>query len=255
MGAFLFCPQLLYGQEDAASIVRQSAAANDRDWNAATQFDNSERDHDKNGDRTFAVTMIAGSPYEKLIAVNGQPINGSRQKQEQEKYQKVVSERKHESSAQRSKRIADYQADRRRDQTLIKQLTIAFNFKLAGDSSCNGHDVYVIKATPRRGYKPPNRDSQVLTGMEGTLWIDKKTFQWVKVEAHAIRPVHIEGFLAQVEPGTMFELEKQPVSSDIWLPSHYAMKANARIMYVFTHHGQEEDSFFDYHPAADSSAH
>ena len=27
--------------------------------------------------------------------------------------------------------------------------------------------------TPRRGYKPINRDSEVLTGMEGTMWIDQ----------------------------------------------------------------------------------
>jgi len=30
--------------------------------------------------------------------------------------------------------------------------------------------------------------------MEGKLWIDEKTFQWVKVEATVIRPVSIEGF-------------------------------------------------------------
>jgi hypothetical protein len=43
--------------------------------------------------------------------------------------------------------------------------------------------------------------------MEGTLWIDKKTFQWVKVEATVIRPVSIAGFLAQVQTGRRFELE------------------------------------------------
>ena len=47
--------------------------------------------------------------------------------------------------------------------------------------------------------------------MEGTLWIDRDTFQWVKVEAQVTRPVKIVGFLAEVEPGTHFELEKKPI--------------------------------------------
>ena len=57
-------------------------------------------------------------------------------------------------------------------------------------------------------YEPPNNEAKVLTGMEGMLWIDKTTFQWVKVEATVIQPVSIAGFLAQVQPGTCFELEK-----------------------------------------------
>ena len=68
-----------------------------------------------------------------------------------------------------------------------------------------GFRVYVLEAIPQRGYKPIDRDSEMLTGMEGTMWIDQKTFQWVKVEAHVIHAVSLEGFLAEVEPGTRFE--------------------------------------------------
>lgn len=41
------------------------------------------------------------------------------------------------------------------------------------------------------------------------------------VEATVIHPVSIEGFLAQVEPGTQFKLEKMPVADGIWLPKHF----------------------------------
>ena len=71
-------------------------------------------------------------------------------------------------------------------------MTTAFDFGLVGKRVLNGHKVYVLKATPRKGYNPPDRDSEVLTGMQGTLWIDQQTFQWVKVEAHVIHPVRIE---------------------------------------------------------------
>ena len=132
-------------------------------------------------------------------------------------------------------------------------MTSGFEFRLIGKQSLNGYKVFVLKATPRPGYKPVDRDSEVLTGMEGTLWVDQRTFQWVKVEAHVIHPVQIEGFLAVVEPGTEFLVEKRPVSGDIWMASHYSMKANAKVMFVFSHRGQEDDTYFNYHKAATTS--
>ena len=237
----------LSAQEDAASIIKKSTDVNDRDWVAAPQFDNSERDIDKNGDRTYEVTMLFGSPYQRLIAVNGHALGPAQQKEEQKKYESVVKKRQHESPAEKSARIAKYEAERKRDYMLLEQMTVAFDFSLLGEQDLSGHRVYVLKATPRNGYRPPTRDCEVLTGMEGTLWIDHDSFQWVKVQAKVVHPVSIEGFLARVEPGTEFEFEKEPVSEDIWLAKHFSMKSNARVLFVFPHRGQEDDSYFNYH--------
>jgi hypothetical protein len=253
-GAILLWPRSANAQEDVGSIIQRSSEANERDLAAVPEFDNSERDRDKNGDKTYDVTMLSGSPYERLIAVNGHNLSAAKQKEEQDKYQKAVADRQHESGEQRSKRMAKYQAERKRDHTLIQQLTAGFDFHLMGKRTLNGYNVYVLKATPRHGYKPPDRDSEVLTGMEGTLWIDQKTFQWVKVEAHVIHPVRIEGFLAEVEPGTYFEVEKRSVSDNIWMASHYSMKSNAKIMLLFPHRGQEDDSYFNYRKVSQSPA-
>ncbi len=133
-------------------------------------------------------------------------------------------------------------------------MTSGFDFHLVGKRRLSGHKVYVLKATPRKGYKPPDHDSQMLTGMEGTLWIDQKAFQWVKVEAHVVHPVRIEGFIAEVEPGTRFEVEKRPVTSNVWLTSHYSMKSNAKVMLLIPHKDEEDDTFFNYHKAAESKS-
>src|ERR1700757_5231149 len=252
LAVILLSPLSVTAQESAASIMQRSSEANERDWAAVSEFANSERDRDKNGDKTYAVTMLYGSPYNRVIAVNGRRLSGAEQKQEQEKYEKAVADRQHESPDKRSQRIAKYEADRKRDHTLLQQMINAFDFRLVGKRNLNGYRVYVLKATPRPGYKPIDRDSEVLTGMEGTMWIDQKTFQWVKVEPHGIHPVRIEGFLAVVEPGTRFEVEKRPVSGDIWLATHYSMSANAKVLMLFPHQEQEDDSYFNYHKAARS---
>lgn len=238
-----------FAQKTASEIIKQSVEVSNRDWDAAPQFDCSERDRDKNGSKTYETTMILGSPYQRLVAENGHALSASKTAEQHKKFEKEMSKRRQESSEERSQRIAKYEAERKRDHTMMQQLTTAFDFKLAGQQKLKGHSVYVLKATPRKGYKPPDRDSEVLTGMQGTLWIDKKTFQWVKVEAHVIHPVTIEGFLAQVEPGTRFELEKSPVAPDVWLPAHFSMKSNAKVLFIASRHSQEDDTYFNYHKA------
>jgi hypothetical protein len=252
LAIFLFLSMGASAQETVATIIQRSDEANKRDWDAAPQFDDCERDREKGSDKTYAVTMLFGSPYQRLVAVNGRPLSPTQQQEEQKKFEDAKAQRQGESKEERSQRIAKYQAERARDQTMINQMTAAFNFRLIGDRTMNGHTVYVLKATPRKGYRPPNRDSEALTGMEGTLWIDHDTFQWVKVEAHVAHPVMIEGFLAEVEPGTKFELEKQPVSEGLWLASHFSMQSRARILRLIPRSGQEDDTYFDYHQTGQS---
>jgi len=236
-----------HAQNNVVTIIQKSVQANNRDWDADPQFDYSETDKDEQGTKTYQVTTILGTPYERLVQINGQPLPAEQEAEEKSKFEKMLAERRAESPKKRAERISKFKADRRRDHIMLAQLTKAFDFHLEGEQQIDGHQVYVLKATPRKGYQPPNRDSQVLTGMDGTLWIDKSSFQWVKVEAHVIRPVSIEGFMAKVEPGTQFEIEKTPVEGDIWLTKHYAMTASAKILSVIPHHSQEDDSYFNYH--------
>lgn len=241
-------------QSDVAAIIRKSVEANDRDWVANPQFDYYERDRTRQGSKTYQVTMPYGSPYERLIEINDEKLRPPQDAVQQRKFRQAVSRRKRETPEQRRTRIAKFEAGRRRDHEMLSQLTEAFNFALQGEQKIAGRKVYVLKATPRAGYHPPNRDCQVLPGMQGTLWIDESTFQWVKVEAHVIRPVEIEGFVAKVEPGTRFELEKMPVEGDIWLPAHYSMSASAKVFDLLPHHSQEDESYFNYHRQGSSGA-
>lgn len=248
--AFAFCAQ----HPGVQDLINKSVAANEADFKAAPDFNYEERDATRQGSKTYQVTMIDGSPYQRLIAVTGKPLSQADAAREQQKMQQAISGRRAESSEQRRKRIAKFNEDRRRDQLMMQQLTEAFNFAFIGQRKMRGFRVYMLKATPRPGYKPPNMETQVLPGMEGQLWIDQKTFQWVKVTAQVIHPVSIEGFLAKVEPGTQFELEKSPVGDGrVWQITHFSMRSNAKVLLLFHHASQENDTYFNYQRMHDSA--
>jgi len=232
---------------DVQTIIQRSVEANQRDWQADPEYSYTETVRTGKGTKTHQVTMLFGSPYEKLIRVNGKALSSADRKKEEDKFQKAVNERRSESASAKARRIADYEKDRKRDHLMMEQLTRAFDFKLTGQARIAGRNVYVLNATPRKGYQPPNKEAKVLTGMRGTLWIDQQASQWVRVRAEVISPVSIEGFLATVEPGTRFELEKMPVSKDIWLAKHFSVRSHARVLGLLHHEGFEDHTYSDYH--------
>ncbi len=239
-----------FAQPNVDTIIQRSVEANAKDWKAAPDYEYFERDWQPGGGtKTCEERMIFGSPYERLVAVDGKPLSPEQQAEEQQKLEAAIVRRQKESQEERAQRIARYEKERKSDHLLIEQLTKAFDFKFVGEQSMGPYEVFVLKAIPRRGYKPPNYEAKALTGMEGKLWIDKKTFQWVKVEATVIHPVSIAGFLAQVEPGTRFELEKMPVTDGLWLPQHFAMRSRAKVLFFFTRKSQADEIYYGYRRA------
>lgn len=248
-----FVPSICAQQPDVQSIISKSVAANQTDFKAAPGFNYKERDREGKGSKTYQITMIDGSPYQRLIAVDGKPLSKDQQVEEEKKQQQETARRRSESQSDRQQRVAKYEKDRKRDNEMMQQLTKAFNFTYTGKQRLRGFAVYVLKAKPRPGYQPPNMETQVLPGMQGQLWIDQKSFQWVKVTAQVVQPVSIEGFLAKVEPGTQFELEMSPVAGNIWQVSHFSMKSKAKILDIFKHGSQEDSTYFDYRRAVHTS--
>lgn len=253
MGLTLFWVAAAAAQVDVHTLIEHSVQATDADWKASPDYECFERDREPNGgSKTFQDLMIMGSPYQRLVAINNKPLSRQEQQNQQRRLEKTTEQRRNESAQQRARRIADYEKERNRDHLFLDQLAKAFNFSLVGQQKLEGYDVYVLKAVPRPDYQPPNSQAEVLKGMRGTLWIDIKTSQWVKVEARVIRPVWIEGFVAKVEPGTQFELDKMPVDGNIWLPKHYEMKARAKVLFLFNHNSDDNETYYNYHKIAPS---
>ena len=235
------------------AIIQNSVEANERDWKAAPQYAYFETIRNGRGSKTNQVIMIGGSPYERLVKVNGRVLSLDEQEVEQKKLDRAMAERRFQTDRAAAKRVADYERDRQRDHIMIQQLTKAFDFKLIGEERLRGRNVYALRATPRPGYVPPTTEARVLLGMKGELWIDQQSFQWVKVLAQVVSPVNIAGFLATVQPGTYFELEKKPVDGEIWLPAHFTVSSRSKVLKVFRHQTDEDDTFFNYQRTGDSA--
>ncbi len=254
--AFLFAAALYAGQPngiDVRDVIKKSVAAMEANWKEAPKYAYVERDVESKKDeqktvKTYEVTMLAGSPYNKLIALNDQPLSKEMHQVEDQKLQAEIWNRQHESPRQRSHRIDKYLKERNQDQSMMREMCEAFDFKLVSESSLNGREVYQFDATPKPGYVPQSRETKMLSGMRGKLWIDKETTQWVKVEAEVTRPVSFYGFIAKVYPGTRFELEQEPVSGNLWMPKHFSVRVNAWALGFINENSTDDETYRDYRP-------
>lgn len=245
----------LFAQVNVQDLVKRSAANTERNWKSAPEFVFAERDLvEKLGSggevknrsvKTYEAMVLDGSDYDRLIAINDKPLSPAQQKEEDRKLAAERSRRTHESPSQRRKRIAKYQRERQQDHAMMQEMVNAFNYRLVGEDTVNGRSCWVLEATPKSGYVPKNRDSKVLTGMRGKLWIDKQDVQWAKVEAEVTRPVSFYA-VAKVTPGTRFFLEQKPVGGGIWQPSHFRVRVNSSILGVFSHNSLDDETYTNY---------
>ena len=246
------------GQDNVTEIIKRSSAAMENNWKAAPGFSYTERDvQSKKGGaqvtKTYEVALIEGSNYNRLVAVNDRPLSKTQEQQEEQKFRAEIQKRQHESPAERAKRVAKYEKERRQDHAMIAEMAKAFDFKMTGSERMNGHDTWVFQALPKPGYKPKMRDAKVLPSMKGKLWVDKQHYQWAKVQGEVIRSVSFFGVLAKVSPGTRFMLEQEPVNGSVWLPKHFSTNVKASALGFINESSTDDETYNNYKPLASSA--
>lgn len=236
-------------------IVRRSVDNTNADWAAAPHYTFTERDiTTKNGRRTaktYQVLMLNGSPYNKLLMSDGHKLSREQAAAEESKLQQEKMRREKETPEAEQKRLKEYQNERRQDRALMQEMVKGFSFNLLRQETMNGRHCFVLEATPRPGYVPTSRDTKVLKGMRGTMWVDAEEYQWVKVHAEVFRPVEFGLFIAHVQPGTEFTLEEMPVEGKVWLPSHLSTRVRAKIL-LFSYQSMDDETYSDYRNSAEA---
>lgn len=241
------------GSPTPQEIVRRSVDAIQYDWSQAPKYSYLEHDVDtKHGgspaSKTYRVLMIDGSPYDMVTAMDNHPLSGPEKAAEEKKLEKEIAHRRNESASARQRRIDKFMRANERNHQMLKEMVDAFQFRLAGETVVDGHQCWVLDATPKPTYEPLDHEGRVLKGMQGQLWIDKATYQWVRVRAEVVKPVSFYGFLAKVGPGTQFYLEQEPVENGVWLPKAFKVQVQATALGFFNEDSTDDETYREYEP-------
>jgi hypothetical protein len=242
--------------QDAREIIARSVELDQSNWQRMKDYTwiarQTDRILDKSGQvksqRTeeWETVVIYGEPHHRMLARNGKPLSDAEQNKEQEKLDRAVAKREQETPQQRARREADFEHEREKDREFLREVPNLFDFKLLGEEKIDGHDVWVISATPKPGAHPKSGDAKALLKIRAKVWIDKTEYQWVRLEAETTATISFGLFIARLAPGAHLEFEQTRVNDECWLPKRELVSGAARLGLVKKLVGEEETTWNNY---------
>jgi hypothetical protein len=242
--------------EDAREIVRKSVELDQANWLRMKDYTwvarSTQRHFDSEGKvksverSAWETVMVDGEPYRRMLERNGQTLPAAEQKKQQEKLDKSVARLARETPEEKRRRLADYETRRRKEREFLLQIPEAYDFRMEGEAQVDGHDAWVIAGSPKAGYRPKARDAKALPKIRGKIWVDKSSYQWVRLEAETTETIAFGLFVARLNPGARLVFEQTRVSGELWLPKRMYMKGAGRLGLIVKIAMDEEIAWSDY---------
>ncbi len=191
------------------------------------------RKHNDKGDTTRDTIETPQGSVARLIARDGRPLTPDEDAAERQRLEEVLAapeeflrHHKHDQATH------DYAIQ------LVKLMPTAMIYTYAPGqpqpANTEGRQI-VLDFHPDPNFHPPTMVSNLLTGLEGRLWIDATTRRVTRAEGHVLHPVNFAfGIVARIYPGGTIEFEQADAGADHWVYSHVTEHLTVREMMVKT---------------------
>lgn len=241
---------------DPREIVRRSVEIDHRNWEKAQSYTCQQREvikHlGKRGEvksteiKTFDINFYYGHEYSRLVQKDDKPLSEQEQKKEDEKLEKFLAKYRNESQHDREKRLAKEKKEREEGRAFLRDVVNAYDFRIAGEENVDGAETWVIEATPRKDFHPTQPHADMLAKIKGTLWIEKKGYNWVKAEAEATDTISFGLFLFRIHPGSRFKFEQVHLNEEVWLFRRLNINGSARVALLKNEAVDQEEVFSNF---------
>ena len=227
---------LIHAEGATAANWVKAAADNEThiiDDNAS--FPVSYRAHhlDSKGNITRQVIECTEGTVARLVERDGQPITREQDQAERARLQDILNNPGDFLKHQKRNLSARTYATQ-----LVKLIPTAMLYTYAPGQpqpSNSTSSQIVIDFKPNPSFNPPNTISELLTGLEGRMWIDKRSQRLTRVEGRVIKPVNFGwGVLAHIYPGGTVEFEQTEAAPGHWIYSHVDENITIREMMLHT---------------------
>lgn len=234
----------------AQEIVVRSVQADRNNLRRAKDYTYVERHEQRRTgvveSRTYDVMILDGSPYRRLIARNDKPLSEMEARKVAEGFEKTRSKRLRESEDDRRRRLERDEKQLQESRRFLAEIPSAFELTLRGVEPVSGVPAWVIDAQPRPGFKSRVKDTEMLKKFRGRLWIEQRTYQWVKVDAETIDAIRLGLFLVRLDRGAKLGFEQMFVNGELWLPKRISAQADGRLALLKKLAVDQEATFSDY---------
>jgi hypothetical protein len=190
-----------------------------------------ERKTDARGDTTREYMETQEGMVARLVERNGQPLTAAEDAGERQRLQDQI-----DAPADFLKHHAHDKSQRADASQLVRLLPQAMLYSYApGQPQPEGaHSAQiVIDYKPNPAFHPPSTRAELLTGIEGRVWIDARSRRMTRIEGDVLRPVDFGyGLVARIFPGGKIMLEQTDAGGDRWVYSRLSEHIQVRVLLV-----------------------
>jgi hypothetical protein len=181
----------------------------------------------------------------RLLLWNGKPLSPEMREREDKRLQRLVSDPQQLAQKQKSQK-----EDERRTRNMVAAMADAFLFEYAGiQHEEPWGELVILKFKPNPNFNPPQRETMVYRGMEGTMAIAVPAYHIAKIEARLFRDVNFGwGILGHLDKGGQFMVEQKPIEPNHWEPSRMVLNFTGKALLFKTIRINDDETTVDFRP-------
>jgi hypothetical protein len=192
--------------------------------------------------KVFEVFPIPNrEPVLKLISENGVALTGERADKEQKRVEEEFAKAERDKDRDRQ-RVEKNRAERQRkkaakaqegedDDVDISQFLKIHEFVSPRRERFRDRDALVFDFRPRPGFKPSNRQEDLISKLVGVAWIDPADKQVMRLEARLAEGFKMAGgLLVNLRPGAAFVMEQTRMVEGVWLPRMAQINLSVKVL-------------------------
>ena len=165
--------------------------------------------------------FVNGHAIERMVKKNGQPLSHSEEQKETERVTKLVEK------AQKTPKDQPLEG-----QTVsISHLLDIMDVSTPRRETYRGRPTIVFDFVGRKDAKTHGLAEDASKKLKGTIWIDEADREVAHLEVTFTDNFHVAGGLvANIQKGTNFHFDQEPVADSLWLPTGAEAMLQARVL-------------------------
>jgi hypothetical protein len=244
---------VLQGQAVSAAPVElvRETVKNEIDANEATKFVFREREENPHGSQTKLIVQTKEIAAGMLVAINDKPLTAEERENERARLDGLI----HNPQELTKKEKADRE-DTERTNRIMRALPDAFLFEPDGAQAGTnevgnpGDELVRLKFRPNPNYTAPTHTEQVLTGMAGTMLIDKTKRRLAKIDGTLEKEVGFGwGILGHLDKGGRFVVQQGTMGTGVWQVTTMDLDLTGKILFFKKLIVKSKQTYSDFHEA------
>ena len=184
------------------------------------------------------VVQTAQGSLDRLVAVDGHPLNTKQQEDERLRIENLVRNPLQQARVEQTKR-----KDSEQCKTFFKMIPDALSFSFAGQDG----DLVKLIFRPNPSFQPPSREARVFHAMAGEMWVQEAQRRLVRIKGQLVADVKFAGgFLGHLEKGGDFSVEQRQLLPGQWELSFLEVNMKGKALFFKTIAVQQQEYRSDF---------